>query len=490
MTDKKHEMKLKVTEGKKIIEVPKFQVSVFNSLLKNITRYCKYLKLPQPEVKELDNKTYYAIQRRNPDGTVSVLRGTITDNFDEIKSNIDKRDNKYKSFSIISQDVNVYEINIVEEIKPENEWEILGVIDHNDGIITSAPNKQVPFKLIPNNLHDSSDCDHCNTKRFRNKTIYVKNTKNGEIKRVGGTCIRYYLGYDYERILNIITNLNLFNSTFSDVGGGWDDDDWFGGFGGRSYNPEDEVVGVNEVVKYFFWFVENKGYTSKAAAERYNAKVEDEYKHKNSTSQDITKYLRYIYVMPIGGGKDAQRHFEIWENDVKEFNEIIKKAPTGYLNKVKKFINDNYKDNNFLVNSRNFFNSGSVTIKHLRFVVSACSMYWGMKLAEDRRNEKTKELKKSEYVGEVGEKTPLKNLTIQSVSGFEGSFGWTNIYRLTDDNGNIYTKFGTINPRFINDDSPVTDISKGAIVSFTAEIKKHDTYKDIKQTVLGRLSKI
>ena len=33
------------------------------------------------------------------------------------------------------------------------------------------------------------------------------------------------------------------------------------------------------------------------------------------------------------------------------------------------------------------------------------------------------------------EKEKLENLTIQNVSGFEGSFGWTNIYRLTDDKG-------------------------------------------------------
>jgi len=493
MTDKKHEMKLEVTEQKKVIEVPKFKVSVFDSLLKNIKRYCKYLKLPQPIVKEMGDKSYYALSRRNPmHGTTDTLKSTITDNYDEIKKKLEEHtdSNGLTNCSIISQEVEVYEIDIIEEVKPDNDWEIQGVIDHNDGIITSAPNKQVPFKLVPNDLTDSSHCDHCNSKRFRNKTIFVKNTDTNEIKRVGGSCIRYYLGYDYERILKIITQLNLFNDNFGRPGGGWDDDEWFGGFGGR-YDPENEIVDVKEVVSYFFWFVTNKGYTSKAAADRWNAKVGYDGSQKESTSQSIADYLRYIYVPPIGGfGSESKDAMDRWQREADEYKEALKNAPKGYFQKVKKFINANYKENNFLINSRNFFNSGGIKIRSLRFVVSACSMFWGMKLAEDRKNEKTKEFKKSNFVGEVGEKTPLENLTIQNISGFEGSFGWTNIYRMTDEKGNIYTKFGTINPRFITKDSPVTDISKGAVVSFTAEIKKHDTYKETKQTTLGRLSKI
>jgi len=493
MADKKHEMKLEVTEESKVIEVPKFQVSVFESLLKNIKRYCKYLKLPQPEVKELGTKSYYALTRRYPDGTTSTLKGTITDNYDEIKKNREDRtdSNGFNSYSIISQEVEVYEINIIEEVKPDNDWEIQGVIDHTEGIITSAPNKQVPFKLIPSNLNDSTHCDHCNTKRFRNKTIFVKNTDTNDIKRVGGSCIRYYLGYDYERILKIITTLNLFNQTFS-TSGGWGDEDWYDGFGGRRYyDPEDDVVDVKDVVKYFFWFVQNKGYTSKSAADKWNEKNGSNGKEKSSTSQNLYEYLRYIYVPPTPGhSNDAKEAMDRWMNDNNKFHEILKKAPTEFFKIMKKFIDERYKDNNFLVNTRNFFNNGSVKIKHIKYIVSACSMYWGMKLAEDRKNEKTKEYKKSEFVGQVGEKTPLENLTIQNISGFEGSFGWTSIYRMTDSKGNIYTKFGTINPRFITKDSPVTDIEKGAVVSFTAEIKKHDTYKDIKQTTLGRLSKI
>jgi hypothetical protein len=501
MADKTNQVELKVTEESKVIELPKHKVSIFQSLLKNIKRYCKYLKLPQPEVKELGEKSYYVIKSLQRDGTYHTLRDTITDNYDKIGKELEKLKSEQpkRKYTIASQEVDVYDIKIIEEIKPENEWEILGVIDHNEGILTSAPNKTVPFKYIPKNLMDSSHCDHCNTKRFRNKTIFVQNTDTKDIKRVGGTCIRYYLGYDYDRILKIITDLNLFNTSFSDAGG-WDDDDWYGGFGGQYYNEEDEIVNVKNIVKYFFNFVTTKGYMSKNAAEKYNEKVEDRFKYKRPTSQIINDHLRYVYIMPNTRGmkrEDAEDVMAEWQKANEEYDAVIKKMNNKYFNLVKKFINERYKENNFLLNSKNFFDNGGVKIKHMKFIVSACSMYWGMKLAEDAkkaaekaREEKFEKMRESEFVGTVGEKEKLYNLTITNISGFEGTFGWTSVYRLKDEDGNIFTKFGTINKRFITEDSPEKEIQKGAVVSFTAEIKKHDTWNDIKQTTLGRLSKI
>jgi len=485
MTNEKDTIKINSIINKKIIEVPKFQESVFISLLKNIKRYCKYLKLPTPIVNDLPDKTYFVIQRHYFEGKSLFVNSTMTDNYDDVKRY--KEDRPKQNLTIVSQDVSVKEIEIVEEIKPENEWEILGVLDHEEGLIISAPNKQVPYDRVPKNLHDSSNCDHCHTKRFRNKTIFVENQDTKEIKCVGGTCIRYYLGYDYEKIMNIITQLNMFKNYFGDGGGGWGDDDWFDGFGGKRYNPEDDITDVKDIVKYFMYWVNVKGYLSKAGAERQNTGE----RTILSTSEIINRDLHYIYCPPIGGSsRDAKDAMEEWEEDYKAYSKIISKGDDKYFDLVKDFIEERYKENNFLLNSRNFFISGGVKIKQMKYIISTCSMFWGMKLSNDIRNQKTKELAKSEFVGTIGEKEKLENLIVKNVSGFEGSFGWTNVYRLADENGNIFTKFGTINQRFLTEDSPTEDIEQGAIVSFTAEIKKHDTYRDTKQTILGRLSKI
>jgi hypothetical protein len=63
---------------------------------------------------------------------------------------------------------------------------------------------------------------------------------------------------------------------------------------------------------------------------------------------------------------------------------------------------------------------------------------------------------------------------------------------LKDQNGNIFTKFGTIGNQYIvkKNDSDPNNVIVGDIISATAEIKKHDEYMGKKQTVLGRLSKL
>lgn len=485
------ELKLDYTITKRVVEISNFRLNGFEKLMKNIKRISKYLGLPAPKMTDLGTKMYYGIKRcdRATIGLYeeySLDHSTITTDYNMVKKIAKPVD------MIVQEEVNVFEIEIIEEIIPDNEWRILGVIDHTEGIIKSAPNRTVPFNLIPSDLEGSCDCDHCNTKRRRNKTIYVENTDNNEIKRVGGTCIKYYLGYDYEKVLGFITVLNLFNE--SDFGfGGWDESE--GDFGGRYIDYADSLVDVSEVVKYFFWFVNNKGYTSKAAANAYNEKVaqNDGHGSKESTSDTIKDYIELLNTPPQQG-KYYEEDLKFQREEISKFNEIIKTYTNDNFEIIQNFIEERYMENNFLVNSRNFFNNGVVKIKHLKFVLAACSMYYGLKMAEERKKQQNEAFAKageaSTHVGTVGEKSQLINLKITNVSGFDSGYGWTNIYKLEDEKGNIYTKFGKLNEKFITPESEVKDLEKGAILSFTSDIKKHDEYKGVKQTIIGRISKL
>src|SRR5690606_9613232 len=50
-------------------------------------------------------------------------------------------------------------------------------------------------EAIPLHWHRAaSDCHHCNMKRSRNKTYLLKNTESGEVKQVGRTCLKDFLG--------------------------------------------------------------------------------------------------------------------------------------------------------------------------------------------------------------------------------------------------------------------------------------------------------
>lgn len=81
----------------------------------------------------------------------------------------------------------------------------------------------------------------------------------------------------------------------------------------------------------------------------------------------------------------------------------------------------------------------------------------------------------SEYVGKVGER--LRNVTAvyKSARGFEGRYGYTNIYTF-ESGENILVWFTTSE----------LSLKKGDIVDLTGTIKKHEEFRGVKTTQLSR----
>ena len=82
---------------------------------------------------------------------------------------------------------------------------------------------------------------------------------------------------------------------------------------------------------------------------------------------------------------------------------------------------------------------------------------------------------KSEYVGEVGDR--LRNITAiyKSGRGFEGRFGWTNIYTFESEE-NVLVWFTT----------KELDFEKGQTVDLTGTIVAHDEFRGVKTTKINR----
>lgn len=91
------------------------------------------------------------------------------------------------------------------------------------------------------------------------------------------------------------------------------------------------------------------------------------------------------------------------------------------------------------------------------------------------RERKRDEMRVSEYQGEVGAKVPL-TLEFVSERHGEGQFGGWTLTIFKDQSGNMFKKFGAVPDRFKIDDG---------VYQFTAPIKAHETYQEIKYTVLG-----
>lgn len=480
---------------------------LFLKTIKKISKICKFIKIPEPVLTSIGTKKYYGIAHYNVNGLTfyNIINDSkITDNLDTALSVKDSLSNKYHiPMFLITKNVEIMDLKMATVIKPDNEWTILGTIDHVDGLLKAAPKQQVPINLVPSNLTSASNCDHCHKTLRRNKTVFVENTVTKEIKRVGGTCIKFYLGYDYEKILEYLTDISFIDDINNvDESDGWEDY-ISGGYGGAKIIE----ISTTEIIKYFYWFYKNKGYISKSGAEKINLKREEEAKNWNPDNPIYKKVYSTadIVLNDINKANEPPDRYKFKRDDdyeyaIKEWMEFnveyrkrLQTTTDDECKLVMDFIKAN-KDNNFIFNANNMINSGLVELRLAHYITGACSWYFGKLAFEDMKKKAAESKPKdmSEWIGVVGEKEKLENLEIVHISGFDTDFGWSSIYKMKDQNGNHFTKFGTIGTKFIvkKTDNSNDNVQVGDFISATAEIKKHDTFNGIKQTILGRLSKL
>lgn len=74
-------------------------------------------------------------------------------------------------------------------------WEFIGVADFLEGeIITRTIAGAQDFNVVENY------CAHCHTNRDRNSLLIVKNIETGEVKQLGTTCVKDFLGWDFSPV--------------------------------------------------------------------------------------------------------------------------------------------------------------------------------------------------------------------------------------------------------------------------------------------------
>lgn len=88
-----------------------------------------------------------------------------------------------------------------------NNWEFIASIEHKEGgniIRTFNKDAEIPTRYF------TSDpiCEHCNSKRRRNKTCLVRNTVTSEWKQVGLSCLKdFTCGLSAEDVTRYISFL-------------------------------------------------------------------------------------------------------------------------------------------------------------------------------------------------------------------------------------------------------------------------------------------
>jgi len=504
----------------------------FDKIIKRITKISKFIKLPAPILTKIETKKYYTLVSFG-EHSMSYYYDKFSngknytediDEVEKVKNEIMSKPHGKSKWRVTSKDVNVYDLTMATVIKPEDEWIILGTFDYVDNLLKAAPGQQIPIEMV--NM-EKSECDHCHKNIYRKKTVFIKKIKDGSIIKVGGTCIKNYLGYDYEKVLSYLTDISFLDKRWGESGGGWSEDYEGGGRGGW---VEAEAT-IKETIRYYIWWYKNRGYISKTTAEKINIKKREEWKIQNpdadpylsdtgkmtiSTGDSVKGDVGYANEPPSRIGKYAAEEWNRWEDFCSNvYNPRLETISENdpHIRAFIEFIEAN-KDNNFLFNVSNMIKQGTVKVRLLNYITGGLSFYFGRLFAEEqKRKAETRvnepEQKTSEWVGKIGEKSKFVNLEIVHIGGFETQFGWSNVYRLKDENGNIYTKFGVIGPQFVvkkkNNNVPTEEPDKqeiedmknysdglvvGDVVSATADVKDHTEYKGVKQTVLGRFSKL
>lgn len=331
-------------------------------------------------------------------------------------------------FMITREVVNVYRhVEIHGEIPViPGGWELIGLIEHDSLNIL----KTVPGKEIPEFFYDRTVCDHCNTNRTRNKTIIVKNTE-GEYKQVGTTCVQSYLGINPNTLLYFMESKDFFEEY-------------------NGHHKEQETFDILDFTDVAVAVINEFGWKSRS--EVYNS----------------------------GGYATADRIIDFYNPYSKEGAEVrkilkgkINDETKEYARKALEWVATVDKNTDYFFNLKKMVECGIVPVKGAGFAASIIPAYY-------REVVNKKEEKISEWQGEVGKKITAEVKFVGEFS-FDSYYGVTLIKRFLDKDGNIFVWF----TKSVSD-----DFEEDKIYTITGTVKKHDLYKEKKQTVLSRVKEV
>ena len=330
-----------------------------------------------------------------------------------------------------------------EGIAEVSGWKFIASVEHTakGNIINRACDIEVPERYYTSELI----CEHCNSRRYRKDTFIVMNVETGEFKQVGKSCLRDFThGMNAEAVAQ-------YTAAFESLIEG--ETPWEGCRSERYINTEEYLRYVAETIRIF-------GYV------KY-----DEYSSEKSTRQRATQY----YEVEHGGyrgifaevGEELRREIE-----ASGFNASSAEAEAE-TKAALAWIAEQPESNNYMHNLKTACSLEYMTGKNLGIAASLFPTYNREleKEAEKRRQEEA--AKTSEWQGEVGKRIEVKVADIICVTGWETQWGYTKIYKITDEEGNIYTwKTGN----WVEDD----------IKTIKGTVKAHTDFRGTKQTELTR----
>ena len=328
-----------------------------------------------------------------------------------------------------------------EGIAKVNDWVFVATIDFHEGgnIVRKCGNIDVE---VPERYYTSEPiCEHCNTKRRRRDAYIVMNTETGEFKQVGRSCLKdFTCGLSAELVAQYIAAFNTMIEGET-VAAGW--------HMVRYYGTKEYLQYVAECINRFGFY--------------------------GTQSERSTKDRAYEYLMArsnkaVCGPRSVSQLLEEMEKvDFKQDAAEVVQAVEDAL----EWIAGQNEDNNYIHNVKVLTSQEYITYKDFGFVASLISTHNKAMKAEQKRREQQEADSKSCFVGNVGDRVTVEVQTVECVASWNTQFGTTFVYKMVDEQGNVYvwkTGKGVSN-------------QKATIIG---TVKEHKEFRGTKQTELTR----
>jgi hypothetical protein len=346
-------------------------------------------------------------------------------------------------------------IEITGEDPKINGYELIAAIDHDDTMGTMI--RVMPGKFLPLKYRKShGKCDHCNTTRNRKKTIVLYNIAEEKYMEIGRMCVKDYLETDR---IDRFTWLESFTKSVDDMCTAFEKE--FGGGSGRYEAVHDLQVVLACAIKA----IADYGYVSKT-------KVQEMY-DRGFTGDQIpdstcSRMWTMIYGVRGGYGVKSEPPYEPTEAEMTAAASAIEWA---------KGITDVSGDYNYTI--QKIADVGLIKDKYMGFAVSIPTAYkraMGF-IAEKAAAKAAKEaLPPSEWVGDFGSRVEF-DLTYLGEYSFGSYYGTCTIYRFREGANNNVVWMSSVCESF----------EAGKVYHVKGTVKKHDVYRDEKQTTLSRV---
>lgn len=317
-------------------------------------------------------------------------------------------------------------------------WQMVARIDHIAGknLINISTDDDVSAWR-----ERDPQCDHCGQKRITVKSYLIKNTENGKIMAVGGSCLKDFLPHSTEMMLRMQRFIDAAIGDLEEYAGG--------GYGKPYYDVENVLAMAHMCVRKHGWRPSSTPGVTTAA--------------------EVWRGLERPVRMTPAQRREWQEFYVVEDIDFAAAKEMIDHT-----------LESDPGDNNFLILVKQLVEIGAFEGRYMNVMVAGMAGHLRWKAIKQEKELEESKFKawpiKGGYVGTIKERREF-NVILRAVFKTVGHWGTTTICKMVDDEGHILVWFSS-NGGF--------DAEIGDTFKMKATIKDFDTFRDEEQTIVNR----